>query len=109
MQGQHNAFLEHSKQLKQKKRLKSLILFFISTVQFHSLPPDIDEFNEKDNQVCGVPALQWRRAARLAYQDSDQEALVSLDFIPRRSPASCKNGAYRVVPEPFLLQPSHVA
>lgn len=60
-QGQHNTFLGHSKQLKQKKRLESLILFFISTVQFHSLPPDIDGFNEKINQADGVPALQWKR------------------------------------------------
>lgn len=44
--------------IKTEKRLESLILFFISTVQFHSLPPDIDEFNEKINQADGVPALQ---------------------------------------------------
>ena len=54
--------------IKIEKRLKSLIPFFISTVQFHSLPPDIDGFNEKINQAHGVPALQWKTATRLVYQ-----------------------------------------
>lgn len=37
-------------------------------MQFHSLPPDTDGFNEKINQAYGVPAPQWKTAARLVYQ-----------------------------------------
>lgn len=62
LQGQHDTFLGHVRQLKQKKVWNLLILFLICTVQVHPLPPDRDGFQEKIHQACGVPALQWEMA-----------------------------------------------